>query len=359
MTYEVVPYTPELEPELLRLQTHLWSNDLVGNAAYFKWKYAENPYLREPLIRIALRDGRAVAMRGLFGALWEAGGAAAQLLPYADDFVVAPADRNSGIARRVLQESLGDAARCGFPYAVSLSAGTITFVASLAAGWRSPGSYQSVRRDRSTLPRWRRWISPERPSHPAADPFDAVDRHTVVGAVSVARSARPADMADLIGRLAWDGRIRHVRDARYFAWRFRNPLHEYRFLYWDDGALQGYLVLQRYLAEGADRQRINIVDWEAIDERVRARLLSVALSRGAFARVHTWTVGATAPVRRLLRRHGFVAADDPAGGIRTRSSGLLVRQLVPGRDAGRWLFGERDMLDVGDWDLRPLYSMAG
>lgn len=359
MTYEVVPYTPDLQAELVRLQTYLWSADAIRNAEYFQWKYADNPYLHEPLIRIALRDGRAVAMRGLFGAMWEAGAAGATVLPYADDFVVAPADRNSGIARRVLHESLADAARRGYPYAVSLSAGAVTFVASLAAGWRSAGSYQPACRDLAPPSRWRRWLGGAR-STLGADPFAGLDRCGAAGAVSMQRAVRPEEMAELIARTPWDGRIRHVRDARHFAWRFRNPLHEYRFVYWDEGsALQGYLVLQRYLAERADRLRVNIVDWEAVDQHVRAGLLEAVLTRGRFARLHTWTVGAAAPVRALLSRHGFVAADDPAGGIRARSSGLLVRRLGAGVDGNDWRLGDRNLLDVADWDLRPLYSMAG
>ena len=39
---------------------------------------------------------------------------------------------------------LADAEPCGAPFAVTLSAGPVTFVNSLAAGWRSAGSYRSV-----------------------------------------------------------------------------------------------------------------------------------------------------------------------------------------------------------------------
>ena len=360
MSYEVVPYTPELDEQIVTLQTHLWSNDLTRNAAYFRWKYADNPFLDEVLIRIALCDGRAVAMRGLFGAAWEVGGAdVPQLLPYADDFVVAPAHRNTGVARRVLQESLADASLRDFPFAVSLSAGPVTFFASLAAGWRAAGSYQQAHRPRSPRSRWQRGL--DRLRSPGAPPlFAALDRCIAdsTGSLAVSRTARPEAMAELIRRLPWDGRIRHVRDARYLDWRFRNPQHEYRFLYWDDGTLQGYLVLQRYLAASADRERVNIVDWEAVDDRVRADLLDAALKLGDFPRVHIWTVGAAESVRALLQRHGFLV-DEERRGVRGHSSGLLVRRLGATPDTDGWLLGERNLLDIADWDLRMLYSMAG
>lgn len=354
MAYDIVSYAPELEPQIVQLQTHLWASDPARNAAYLRWKYADNPFLDAGLIRLALCDGRVVAMRGLFGALWQVDDRATRhLLPYADDFVVAPEHRNRGAAAQIMRAALDGGARRGFRFAVSLSAGPVTFVNSLAAGWRSAGSYQSVWRGRSTSPLVGRLhaLVPR-------GPFARLDRagRRRSHRVSLARHPRPHEMAALIERLPWDGRIRHVRDPEYLAWRFRNPLHEYRFLFWDEDGLQGYLVLQRYLSERADQRCVNIADWEAADERIRSNLLQTALDWGRFARVHAWTIGAGEPVRTLLRDHGF-AASEP-GGIRARSKGLLVRWLGDARADERWTLGSRNLLDIGDWDLRMLYSMA-
>jgi GNAT superfamily N-acetyltransferase len=358
MIYEVVPYRQELHAQIVRLQTHLWSGDLERNAAYFAWKYVDNPYLREVLIQVALYEGRAVAMRGLPGSLWELDDATTPLLlPYADDFVVAPAHRNSGIARRVLQASIDDGARRGFPFAVSLSASPVTFAASLAAGWRSAGSYQPVRREGRESSGWTRRLNRLRRRR-SPELFARIDRlgGRAAAPISLARAARPEAMARLIRRLPWDGRIRHVRNARYFDWRFRNPLHEYRFLYWDEGELQGYLVLQRYLSDRADRQGVNIVDWEVTDERARAGLLAAVLDWGGFDRLQAWTAGVGEPVRALLGQHGFTP---DSGGVRARCSGLLVRRLAAAAPDEPWILGRRNLLDPANWDLRMLYSMAG
>ena len=167
--------------------------------------------------------------------------------------------------------------------------------------------------------------------------------------VSLAREPRPREMAELVARLPWDGRIRHVRDAAFFAWRFRNPLSEYRFLYAGDGLLKGYLVLQRYLFDRFDRGWVSIADWEAEDDSVRAALLDAALDAGRFRLIQTWTAGASDPVRVLLREHGF--QDQAVGGIATRNDGLLVRRLG---GQGNWILGGRDLLDIASWDLRML-----
>jgi GNAT superfamily N-acetyltransferase len=372
MGYDIVAYAPEFDAQIVQLQTHLWASDPARNAAYLRWKYADNPFLDEVPIRLALCDGRVVAMRGMFGALWQVDDSSARhLLPYADDFVVAPEHRNRGVAALIMKAVLDDGARRGFPFAVSLSAGAVTFVSSLAAGWRWVGSYQSVWRQQSVhrpLQRVRnlarRMLGYGRVDSARCAPrrrglFDRLDRagRHGVGQVSLAREPRPQAMADLVARLPWDGRIRHLRDVEYLAWRFRNPLQEYRFLFWDDGALRGYLVLQRYATDRADQDCVSIVDWEAADERIRADLLRAALRWGRFARVHAWTVGVSEPVRALLREHRF-AAEEP-GGVRVRRTGLLVHRLGNARSAEPWTLGSRDLLNIADWDLRMLYSTSG
>jgi GNAT superfamily N-acetyltransferase len=368
MDYDIVSYTPELDSEIARLQTNLSSGDAALNASYLRWKYAENPFATDRvLMQLALSGGRVVAMRGMFGSLWEVGDAATRhLLPHADDFVVAPEHRNTGVARRIMTGLLADAAGCGAPFAISLSASPVTFVASLAAGWRSAGSYRTVWKGTSPNPtlervrnrlrrsRWsavlRRWYS--------GSLFRSLDRvpDSAPNAVSLAREPRPREMAELVGRLPWDGRLRHVRDASYLAWRFRNPLSDYRFLYAGDRELKGYLVLQRFVSNRLDRGWVRIADWEAEDERTRATLLDAALGAGRFRHIRTWTAGASEPVRTLLRDRGF--RDQATGGIRTRNDGPLVCRLGSAPAEGPWMLGGRDVLDIGSWDLRMLQSMA-
>ena len=358
MSCEILGYSTQLHPLIARLQTHLWSNDPALNRRYFRWKYLENPVLPEALVSVAVAAGRAVAMRGMSGALWQVDDAAGHhLIPYADDFVVDPEHRNSGVARRVMHPALDAAARRGFAFAVNLSASPITFVNSLANGWRSAGSFRPVWRDGAPASGPLRRLGPivRRPAPaPFAPPARAARAPT--GAVTVAREPRPEAMAALIERLPWDGRIRMVRDARYLGWRFRNPLHEYRFLYWDEGRLDGFLVLQRYRTQRIDPW-VNIVDLEAADDRILAGLLSAAVTLGEFPRMHAWTVGADAARQDALREHGF--APPAAEGVRARSRGLLVRSLRATPTGDRWRLGGRDLLRIDDWDLRLAYSMAG
>ncbi len=369
MDCDIVPYSPDLDDEIARLQSHLWGDDLDRNAAYLKWKYAENPYLDDILIQAARCDGDLVGMRGMFGTLWEVDDAGSRhLLPYADDFVISPAHRNRGVASRIMQASHEEARRRGFRLAINLSAGPVTFVSSLAAGWRCSGSFRQLdyRRAPSAPIRPLKSVVPQRLYQRVATMvrsiaprgvFDRLDqaRADASSMISVHRQPRPQAMATLVSRLPWDGRIRHVRDQRYFSWRFRNPLHEYRFLFAGAVDCQGYLVLQRHLSRWADPHLVNIADWEATNDGVAAALLDAALDWGRLERVRVWSVSASPEIRSLLGARGFNASASP--GVRARSAGLLLRWLNDMPEAPE-LLGNRNPLSIADWDLRMLYSMA-
>jgi GNAT superfamily N-acetyltransferase len=372
--YEIVKYTPALRGQLLELQTHLWSREIDLNSAYFRWKYEENPYVREPLVHLALCDGQVVGMRGMCGARWQVGAPPeAFLAPYADDMVVAPEHRDHGLFTRLMRAALDELAGRGLDYVFNLSAGRVTSLGSLTMGWKSAGGVRPVGRlSRRALVRqrvraflagkrllWRLASTPlllAECRRPFARLDRAADRLWKSSAVSLSKDARPEAMADLVARLSLDRRIRHVRDATYFAWRFRNPLREYRFLYAGGDRLEGYIVLQSARGTHGHRARVNVVDWEATGGSTRAALLDAA-RRGAFDELVTWTASLDADTRELLRRRGFTPIDeaDTARGV----PGILIRPVRDEALRADWTIGGRRLLDLANWDLRMLYSMHG
>ena len=183
-----------------------------------------------------------------------------------------------------MQTAFEDLAARGYEYAFNLSASSITFLASLALGWKSIGSMEpvaltckphsrgpDVRKIASRLPLiWR--LANRLPSlyfMKRAQPFFWLDgaqtRHGCLGnsRIIVSKTPDPEAMAELMKRLDYDGRLRHMRDKEYFSWRFKNPMREYRFLFRKEGLLKGYLVLQRNLPDNRSTGRVNLVDWEA------------------------------------------------------------------------------------------------
>jgi GNAT superfamily N-acetyltransferase len=372
MAYDVIPYDPALKEQIADLQRHLWRGDARENIAYLEWKYEQNPYWETPLIYLVASSNRIIGMRGMFGSAWEIGPASRRfLVPCADDLVIAPDHRSRGVSSLIMRTALDDLARRGHEYVFGLSPGAVTLVSSLVSGWKPVGSMRPLHRVRPAslaerfysglikVPVLWRLADALGRLRPPRPPFRRLDRRAGRRpppggrAIGLERAPRVGAMADLVYRLGHDGRVRHVRDERYLAWRFRNPLHEYRFLYWDEGGLEGYLVLQAYRL---DRSRgVNIVDWEGWTSRIRADLLRAAIEWGGFEKLTIWTATLSDEMRGLLSAAGFVS---PAPGL-LHSPNVLVASTRPAASTPDPAPEGRRLLDVAEWDMRMLYSMAG
>ena len=371
--YEISRYHPEHKAQVAELQRELWSSDARLNASYLEWKYEQNPYLDTIPIYLAWCRGEVVAMRGFYGSAWEAGLPRQEFLLYcADDLVISAAHRNRGLFTRIMKVAFEDLLAGGDGFALTLSGGQMTVLGSLTMGWKSVGPMHQVRRESSSAvcARWIRRATDAVPVFqkfstwfPAShqrDPFahldaNAPDASHATGSVCLAREARPDAMAKLIEGLGADGRIRHVRDATFFNWRFRNPFHEYRFLYAGSSPLTGYLVLRRGLSEGSDRAGVYISDWEASDIRVKEKLLRAAIKWGDFSHLVAWTATLPEDTSGILRKVGFVDCVMSPRGMPC----VLVRPLRISKSERDWAIAGRPLLDPSSWEMRMLYSMNG
>jgi hypothetical protein len=341
LNYEIVKYTPEFKRQVVELQTGLWGPDLAVNTACLEWKHEQNPFIDSPCIYLALCDGRVVAMRGIFGALWQSGRPRRTWPgPCGCDFVIAPEHRERGLFTRLVRASLEDLAAQGYPYVFSLSAGSVTYLSLLAMGWRGTGPTEIMQR-RSD-------------SAAAEKSFGLLDRNGLNRGdgwphVSLSTSAKPDAMTELTERIGGDGRIRHVRDRSYFSWRFRNPLSEYRFLFWEADRLEGYLVLRR--SASREKPAINVADWEAADARVWADLLEAAVQWGHFQYLTIWSSGLPQDAKHALRENGF----GPVPPHRYAPT-VLIRPTNDGLLESHWDCAGLRLLDARNWDLRMIDS---
>jgi GNAT superfamily N-acetyltransferase len=341
MSYEIVKYRAEFRGEVIELQKILFSLDIAVNSAYFAWKYERNPYLEEPLIYLALYEGKVVGMRGIFGAKWENSRGQSWLGVCATDLSIAPEHRKRGLFTQIMRLALDDLAQLGHTYVFNLSANKTTYFSSLATGWHGVGSVQPMLWTKTGNP----WHSLDRNGKllpPAASPY-----------VKLEYSPRPEAMADLVELIGSDGRIRHLRDQQYFAWRYQNPLSKYRFLYWEASRLRGYLVLRASIhAYNAD---IEIVDWEAADEQVRADLLHAAIEWGAFDNITIWSSTLPVEAKTLLESKGFRLLQQTDGFGQSFPT-ILVRPVRDELLKKDWVSGGLRLLDSHNWDLRMIYS---
>jgi len=246
----IVEYSPEYREAIASLQTELWSPDVDLNRKYFGWKYERNPYGNVPHIFLALDHDEIVAMRGCYPSCWELGPQSRRRVIFvADDMVVRDDHRGRGLVNELMQTLYDGLHLAGVDYLLNLGGSRFTVQSSMVTGWRAAGDLHPiercsrVRRRRNQLRRtlartpllWRYAASPFLSSGAERSPFARLDgrRGALVSkngiAVTVSRRAMPAEMTDLVRRVGHDHRIRHVRDEIYFDWRFKNPLHDYRF----------------------------------------------------------------------------------------------------------------------------------
>lgn len=377
--YKLVRYKPDLKAQVAELQTHLWSPSVSLNAAYLEWKHEKNPYLEEPLIYLAMHDGKAVGMRGFSGVRWELGVPPQEYTGlYADDAVIAPGHRNHGLMPRIMKVAFEDLGKCGHEYIFSLGAGAMTFLTSLSMGWRSAGSVQpmhwrswqvalpgGLRRLSKCLPLisrkgdafFARWSASL--CRTLADIGENDVRRTLTDGQGITFQDVPrcADMAELVERIGRTARIRHVRSREYFEWCFQNPFSRYRFLFCDTNRLEGYLVLQESISGYAERGVINILDWEATSIAVKAELLRVALKLVGCGRLMIWSATLKPELLNLLEQSSFQLVN-PSPGMLQQRPALLVRAIGEQR-SGDWLLGGLRLTELANWDLRMLYSMPG
>lgn len=373
----VMRYTPEHRHAVATFQTGLWSPDVALNRRYLDWEHEENPYaVGTPRIYLAIDDGEVVGMRSFYPSRWQVGLPPREVdVLVADDLLVRADRRDEGIVSAVMRAAFDDLRSEGAEYVFNLTGGPVTVVGSLAMGWRSAGSLQGVGLLSRAAPRrrgfrhrlrsmpfvWRYADSPRLRAGIERNPFQNLDEHMGVSSrgdmeIEVSATPRVVEMAALIEGLDYDGRLRHVRDARFLDWRFRNPLNEYRFLY-AGTPLAGFLVLKWSGGKGRPNPRVHIVDLEAVDECVSAALLEAAARLGKFTELVTWRATLSPSVTGALDRLGFEPVD-----IERATRGwpcVLVRAVDDTRLDEDWTLHGTRLLDLANWDMRMLYTMAG
>jgi hypothetical protein len=235
----------------------------------------------------------------------------------------------------IMRESMADLTKRGYEYVVNTSAGRITVMTSLVAGWKSATTVEPVvlrsssekmrnrirTRVRKIPGLWRLTRSSGAKVVSSPAPFRRIDRMGTfaVGeanaSIVASREPRIDAMAELIKRLPYDGRIRHLRDATYLRWRYENPARTYRFLYYErNGRLEGYLVLARYEECQTPVLPFHIVDWEGSSPAVREELLRCATTVPRTSELGAWAGGLSREDRALLDRYTCAARVPTRGG---------------------------------------------
>jgi GNAT superfamily N-acetyltransferase len=391
--YQILTYQRALRDDVLRLFRMLGAQglDRATAEAVWRWKYEENPYLREPLALVAAdASGSLIGMLGIYGSMWQSGDPRNRVVvPCPADAYVASPHRRRGVYRRLFAQALALAREQGYDYVFSLNSSKETYLCNVQLGarslgyrlpsmhWRGPGVSANDRgvavritprrmldfaRGRflsatARTPALQRVVrSAYRRSFPAkaGGPFKLLDAGAAAGelngtGIEATAAPRPEAMAALVERVVHDGRSRHVKDGEYLSWRFRRPGARYRFLFLGGDDLEGYAVLS---PRGG---RISVVDWEVVHPDLLADLLRSAIGLGRFPVLSVHWVGPSGPTIDALERIGFTGEDAEAT-VSGESPFTVEVNVLRKSPHVAWMLGESNLLDPLDWDLRPLYA---
>lgn len=400
--YRIVKYRPEFKKQLLKIQAHLWGENQSLRAAYLDWKYNRNPYVDETYIYVALYGEQVVGMVGVFGVRWIIGhpGRTFPGLCFSD-LVILPDHRSQNLFQKLMQFALDDLSGTNYDYVFDLSSAPHVALVLLMQGWRRIYLQSAIRRidpvaSTVQMPENKRkksWIilaylqfrsyaskfpilAPayhklhKRAKHQLSffsekkySRFADLDRNAMQiktnPHVFLSKTSRSRAMAELAARIETDGHIRHVKDEQYFNWRFQNPLSDYRFLFWENGRLEGYFVLYTKLGPHNDDAWAYIVDWEATSIAVWKDLLRALIQWGSFKELFLWSQTLPEDVKTLLKESGFTFIEKTGSMYQeVRGENILVKPLCQQEQKTDLVLAGRNLLEPRNWDLRMIYSDA-
>ncbi len=150
-----------------------------------------------------------------------------------------------------------------------------------------------------------------------------------------------------------DGRIRHRMDKEFLAWRYKNPLSQFGFLFSGSDTLNGYLVL--HTKKYGNPRDVAIVDWQAEDIHILRDMIRCVQQSGAVDSLTIWSATLSDEVLLMLRSLHFDGFDDGRG-IQGFTPGVIVNSTDPQTPLQAFSFAGCNLLELANWDLRPIYS---
>jgi Acetyltransferase (GNAT) domain len=338
----ITNYSSKDRGAVAELQQLLWQAGPEGNVRYLDWKYFQNPYIDDRYLVLAWEDENLVGMVGAFGACWEIPGSKRAVLPCLSDTVIVPARRGGPLFREMLDTLIGRQAADAVPWLLDFGdqpAGP----AMVMRGWRSVGPWGVAKAALGrTEDEWdeRTWTY----GSTRIGPRSGATLHctATIDAIAVAK---------LVAKVEPTDKVRHVRDATYLDWRFRNPLARHYFLSVTQGEMIGYLLAHRTLVDGLwGATPTTIMDCEAESDDIWADLIGAAMQLLPGRELVMWIRDISPSRISLLLRLGLRLVQ-PSGRL-TADVDLPNLLICPtGATADSAL---ADLNDPSCWDLRSI-----
>jgi hypothetical protein len=162
---------------------------------------------------------------------------------------------------------------------------------------------------------------------------------------------RPLEMARLVDSTIPKDKITLVRDESFFAWRYNNPLSKYRFLYWYDDGLKGYLVLQSHLYSIESLGAFKILELEASNSSIKIELLNAVISIMNEGSISVWSNMLDQDCYEFLASKGF-KEENSTKSVQDPLRTMLIRPI--GKHDDKIEFQGLNLLDSDNWDFKMI-----
>jgi hypothetical protein len=338
-------------PQVIRLQRHLWGDDLDTNLSYFRWKFEDNPYAERPLGIVALHHGNAVGFRGFTASTWNLPGGDGQLRVLGPgDSVVHPDHRLRG-----LFGAMGEFATREYEPAYDV------FLNTSASKNSAPGYVKTgfvplttkrylIRYHTVTLAA--SYIISRFSTRPIEDRLEYSEHDGFI----VSPAPKPEDMSAVVAAAPCDPkRIVLLKDTEFFNWKYKNKRDNFHYYYYRDAdAVRGYMVVRPF-----SRLRRGIIyDYAASEERILARLLQFIIQCRRYHVLMMLDVLPENGIREIVRRMKFTSST-MLGKIEKRINGewpIFVRPIVARPREKDWFFRGLDIRRVQNWEIKEVCS---
>ncbi len=378
MDYTISKHTEDFESQIdqiARLKTINWGLDFEVFRSYVKWNYIDRPHSKPPIIYFVRAGEEIVAMRGVYETTWQLKSASASYNALcAADLLILKEYRKKGIYKELANFVKRDLDTMGVQYEFSFNATPLNTMISLSMGWKSMGEIKNIKKQFQTsesrvMTLARRLAGPyarkllrktgigmilnrsKRDNSQRIDmiyhnPGTQLPPHIVLD-----NKPRPEEMALLVNSTLPENKITLVRDEMYFLWRYNNPLSKYLFLYWYDGGLKGYLVLQSHLYSMEPGGVHNILELEAAVPSIRIELLNALMSLMDSGSISIWATMLDRESRDFLISKGF--EEEAINSVNEPRRTMLLRPL--GGQSDTMEFQGLNLLDANSWDFKMIY----
>lgn len=349
--YEIRPFRPDDRAAYLDLyQTVL---DAARDPAWFEWKYGSgNPYVDEPAIFVAYRDGELVGARSFFALRMTTGGST-QLALQPSDAMVHPDHRRQGLFSQMTRDALsryadrGPAFCFNFPNQKSLSG-------NLKLGWEVVGDLTTHYRVHDPAALTDAVPAPLASAlRAAATTFYRLRTSNAAGAdLSVSRrESTPETLAALYRRSIEDSHtdgIHALRDETFYEWRLSSPDRTYETYVADRGGepTAALVVARTDLGSATTVRVLDALTTDASSDRDDAYDALLASVLADHDDVPLVAVRGGLP-DAVLRRFGFLPDTSlPLSPVSTTTT--MVARPIGDAD---WTLDGYDLRDPASWRL--------